>query len=112
MTDAVDRMIERLILEGVMEVSGIDSDSGEFLYGFTPELEEKYPELATLLRGSFDLFILELVSLGFLELDMTTEMVTLTDKCFDRLELYLLEKDNPSLRSMLKTIMARFEEQE
>jgi hypothetical protein len=41
----IEPSIEELILSGVIEVAGIDSDSGEFLYNFTPKLKELMPEL-------------------------------------------------------------------
>ena len=37
--------MEELILSGAVEVSGIDKDSGEFLYSFTEKLAEVMPEL-------------------------------------------------------------------
>ena len=37
--------MEELILNGVVEVAGIDAKSGEFLYNFTPKLRELMPEL-------------------------------------------------------------------
>ena len=37
MPDEIDALIEKLILIGAMEVSGISED-GEFLYGFTPKI--------------------------------------------------------------------------
>ena len=37
--------MEELILNGVVEVAGIDSNTGEFLYNFTPKLKELMPDL-------------------------------------------------------------------
>lgn len=37
--------IEQLILDGILEVAGVDSESGEMLYNFTSGLEQKIPEL-------------------------------------------------------------------
>jgi hypothetical protein len=37
--------MEELILSGAVEVSGIDEESGEFLYSFTEKLSEVMPEL-------------------------------------------------------------------
>lgn len=37
--------MEELILSGAVEVSGIDEESGEFLYSFTDKLAEVMPEL-------------------------------------------------------------------
>jgi hypothetical protein len=37
--------MEELILSGAVEVSGIDNESGEFLYSFTEKLQEVMPDL-------------------------------------------------------------------
>ena len=37
--------MEELILSGAVEVSGIDEESGEFLYSFTEKLQEVMPDL-------------------------------------------------------------------
>jgi hypothetical protein len=37
--------IEELILSGAVEVSGIDTESGSFLYSFTDRLQEVMPDL-------------------------------------------------------------------
>ena len=40
-----NEMIEKLILEGGLEVAGLDSENGSFLYSFTPKIKELMPEL-------------------------------------------------------------------
>jgi hypothetical protein len=35
-----DKIIEKLILEGGLEVAGIDSEDGSLLYAFTPKIKE------------------------------------------------------------------------
>ena len=40
-----DDQIENMILDGSLEVSGIDEETGEFLYTFTEKLAKNYPEL-------------------------------------------------------------------
>lgn len=41
----IEPSMEELILNGVVEVAGIDADTGEFLYNFTPKLRELMPDL-------------------------------------------------------------------
>jgi hypothetical protein len=41
----IEPSMEELILNGVVELAGIDSETGEFLYNFTPKLKELMPEL-------------------------------------------------------------------
>jgi len=111
MSDQVDRMIERLILDGAMEVAGLDADSGQFLYSFTPKMAELYPELNKMVTENIDQAVMLLWVAGFLDikdLDTDSPMVSMTDLCNDEEALSKLE---PSLRSMLKTIRARFEQE-
>ena len=37
--------IDYLLLNGGLEVVGLDSDNGEFLYAFTPKIKDLMPEL-------------------------------------------------------------------
>lgn len=77
--------IERLILEGAVEVSGIDSKTGEFLYNFTPKLEELYPELHRINLKYFEEMTLSLWEKGFLNIDMlsSSPLVSLNEKALD-----------------------------
>ncbi len=45
MTSDENEMIEKLILEGGLEVAGIDSEDGSLLYSFTPKIKQLMPEL-------------------------------------------------------------------
>ena len=40
-----DELIKNLILEGALEVAGVDSESGEFLYSVTPKMQEVMPDM-------------------------------------------------------------------
>ena len=40
-----DAIIDDLILQGALEVAGIDSKTGEFLFSVTPKLQEIMPDL-------------------------------------------------------------------
>jgi uncharacterized PurR-regulated membrane protein YhhQ (DUF165 family) len=40
-----DNIIDELILTGALEIAGIDSTTGEFLYSVTPKLKDIMPEL-------------------------------------------------------------------
>lgn len=110
MNDPIDDMIEKLILLGAMEVAGIDSVTGEFLYSFTPKFAEINPELSKEVNNSIHNSILELWSEGFLEIDMTLDepMVALTEKCFDKEAINQLDFRQ---QSFLRSIMERFRAQ-
>ena len=108
MPDEIDLLIEKLILIGAMEVSGINED-GEFLYGFTPKLKEINPELFNLIHESINNGIMSLWADGFLDINVESEdpMVRLTEKCFDEEAINALE---PKRREFLEGIISRFEE--
>lgn len=88
--------MEELILSGAVEVAGIDSESGEFLYSFTPKLRELMPALW---NDRLDFIYEEIVNfeeLGFLfveDIDSKNPIISLTDKAFDENEIAQLPKD-------------------
>lgn len=88
--------MEELILSGAVEVAGIDSESGEFLYSFTPKLRELMPALWT---DRLDFIYEEIVNfeeLGFLfveDIDSKNPIISLTDKAFNEDEIAQLPKD-------------------
>lgn len=102
--------IEELILSGVVEVSSVDPDSGEFLYSFTDKLHEVMPELLNrkldFVKQEVDFFL----EIGFLEVDnpkSRNPIIFLTDKAFDEEEVSTLSKNK---QNSLKEIKRLFEE--
>jgi hypothetical protein len=102
--------IEELILSGVVEVSSVDPDSGEFLYSFTDKLHEVMPELLNrkldFVKQEVDFFL----EIGFLEVDnpkSRNPIIFLTDKAFDEEEIFALSKNK---QKSLKEIKRLFEE--
>lgn len=79
-------ILEHLILEGAVEVAGIDIESGEMLYSFTPKLAEIAPEIYSDVTELFQYEVLNLWEKGFLEMDFLEDNPTvyLADKCFDK----------------------------
>ena len=45
MSSDENEMIEKLILDGALEVAGVDSEDGSLLYSFTPKIQQVMPEL-------------------------------------------------------------------
>jgi len=100
-------MLEKLILEGSVEVAGIDIETGAFLYNFTKNLEETNPEMFKSVMDSFYSGVMILWEKGFVDIDMNDDdpLVTLTDKADDvasRDELTPLEL------SILESIIVQF----
>ena len=104
-----DEFVEKLILEGVVEVSGINSKTGEFMYGFTDKLQELYPELYQRSLQFFNKFIMDLWTLGFLKMDITEQnpKVSLTLKAFQEEELSTLDDELAHTLNIIKTAMQK-----
>lgn len=89
-------IIDDLILSGALQVSGVDSETGEFLYQFTPKLKEIHPALydehVTHVNGE----LMRLWEKGFLDINIADEnpIVKLTEKAFNEDELSKLPKED------------------
>ena len=89
-----NEMIEKLILDGGLEVAGIDSENGSFLYSFTPKIKELMPELYDDHLNRVNAEILSLWERGYVDMDFLAKepIVTLTDKSFNPIEISKLSK--------------------
>lgn len=84
--DEMDDIIEDLMIQGGIEVVGIDSNTGQFLYTFTEKLAEINPKIYKAMKDEFYSSIMRLWEAGFLSMDVTTEnpIVKATSKVFDK----------------------------
>lgn len=100
----LDDQIEKMILDGSLEVSGIDEVSGEFLYTFTEKLAENYPELYKDTQTHFSKEMMFLWENNFVVMDITDSnpIVSLTEKALDKEEVAKL---TPEAQSMLKEVV-------
>lgn len=100
----MDDYIEQLILEGAIEVSGIDAETGEFLYGFTPKMAKINPGMYEESLEFFYMSILSLWERGFLNMNIeeSNPKVTLTELAFDEDAISKLSVDD---RHALRTII-------
>jgi len=57
-------MIEHLILQNAVEMSGIDSKTGEMLYYITDKLKTVNPKLYKELKGDFERRMFEIIDKG------------------------------------------------
>lgn len=80
-SDLVDELIE----QGAIEVTGIDSATGEFLYTFTEKLATVNPKIYKAMKDDLHSSIMRLWEAGFLSMDVTAEnpIVRATEKIFD-----------------------------
>jgi len=102
-----EAFLEKLILEGAIEVSGLDSETGEFLYGFTPKILDLFPEIYNEHINYINAKVLSLWSQGFLDvrLDENQEMVIkITEKAIDPEQVNTLSKDDKFSLEEIKRI--------
>jgi hypothetical protein len=99
--------IDRLILNGGLEVAGIDIETGEPLYNFTEKLIEVNPQLHEEISRYFSNEAMSLWSEGFLDMDVTEKnpMVSLTPKALNEEEVAKLTKDKQyTLKEIMRVI--------
>ena len=95
MASEENEIIEKLILDGGLEVVGVDSEDGSLLYSFTPKIKELMPELYHDHLNSVNAEILFLWERGYVDIDFLSKdpVVTLTEKSFDKSEMARLNKN-------------------
>lgn len=96
MDRAHEEIMEQLILSGALEPAGIDSETGEFLYNFTPKLKNVSPLLYEEHVAHVNGELMRLWENGFLDINLTEEnpIVKLTTKAFDDVEISKLSKED------------------
>lgn len=101
-----DQIIESLILNGGLEVSAIDINTGEALYTFTDKLEQVNPELHAAAKNYFYLEMMNLWEKGFLDIDLESDdpVVSITEKALDEDETNSL--DETSKHSLSQVVKA------
>lgn len=100
--------IEDLILAGAVEVSGIDSETGEFLYQFTNKLQIVMPELYKAHLQNVHYEIMYFFEKGFLDIDQIESdnpIIRLTSKSFNDEELSELSTEARSSLEEIKRIL-------
>ena len=85
MDENPENILDFLILEGAVELAGLDPETGEMLYGLTEKLEGVAPEIFNKIMEQFHRDILDLWAQGFLAMNITevSPMVRLTEMAFD-----------------------------
>jgi hypothetical protein len=87
-------MINKLILDGGLEVAAMDNDTGEILYSFTPKIKEIMPELYQEHMHNVNSEVMNLWEKGFINLDLFQKdpVITLTLKALNKDEVKSLSK--------------------
>jgi len=100
--------IEKLILDGALEIGGIDTENGEILYNFTNKLKDVMPELYNEHLNFVNAEIMYLWERGFLSIEDFTEenpRVRVTDKAHNNEEISKLPKDRQRSLEEIKRIL-------
>lgn len=102
-----DDFIEEMILAGGIEVSGMDPETGEFLYSFTPKIQELAPEMYRISTEHFEHMTMTLWQKGFLEIDLLSEnpMVRLEEKALHQETWVELSVEEKSALQVIMTAM-------
>jgi hypothetical protein len=103
-----DKMIEDLILQGALQIAGIDIESGEMLYNFTDKMKTINPSLHDEFSKYFSVETMALWQYGFLDMDVTDKnpMVRLTPKALDKEEVAKLNKNHQyTLKEIIRILL-------
>lgn len=103
----MEDFIDSLILSGAVEVVGIDSETGEMLYSFTPKLAEMHPQLARAADEHFHSQMMALWVKEVISMDVSSHnpTVRLTEKAFDESVLsQLTEMEKESLAMIMQAL--------
>jgi len=88
--------IDYLLLNGGLQVAGVDQKTGEFLYNFTPKIKEIMPDLYHEHMNHVNNELMRLWEKGFINIDLMSEnpIVTLAQKALDPEEVSRLSKED------------------
>lgn len=94
MSSNEDELIENLILQGALEVAGVDSENGEFLYAITSRMKEVMPDLYEDHLKTVNRDLLNLWEKGYVNIDffLPDPVVTISEKGLDKNEISKLTK--------------------
>jgi hypothetical protein len=89
-----DELIKNLILQGALEVAGVDSETGELLYGVTSTMKEIMPDLYEDHLKEVNRGLLNLWEKGYVNIDflLPDPIVTVSEKGLDKDEISKLTK--------------------
>lgn len=106
--DAISQIIDDLILEGGLEVAGVDPETGEMLYSFTPKVKELMPELYQDHLNFVNDELMALWEKGFVNIDFFKDdpLIYLTDKADDPEEINKLSKQEKWSLQELKRVVS------
>jgi len=105
--DAIGQIIDDLILDGGLEVAGVDPETGEMLYLFTPKIKELMPELYHDHLNFVNDELMALWEKGYVNIELLEDdpLISLTSKSNDPGEMAKLSKQEKwSLQELRRAI--------
>ena len=101
--------IDYLILNGGIEVAGIDPEIGEFLYSFTPKIKDLMPALYEEHIRDVNSHILNLWEKGFLSINFMEDdpIVNISEKGLDPEEIAKLPEENQWHLNEIKRLLRK-----
>jgi hypothetical protein len=108
-----EELIEDLILKGGIQAAGVDSQTGELLYAFTPKIKELMPELYENHISSVNTEVMGLWEKGYINIDLFEKdpIITLSEKALNKEEINKLSaKDQWSLHEIKRLLISPKEE--
>jgi hypothetical protein len=109
MNNNEDELIKNLILEGALEVAGVDSETNEFLYSITPKMQEVMPDMYEDHLTQVNKDLLNLWEKGYVNIDffLPDPIVTISEKGLDKVEISKLTKHEIWALEEVKRLLQR-----
>jgi len=109
MNNNEDELIKNLILEGALEVAGVDSETNELLYSITPKMQEVMPDMYEDHLTQVNKDLLNLWEKGYVNIDflMADPIVTISEKGIDKSEVAKLTKHEIWALEEVKRLLQR-----
>jgi hypothetical protein len=109
MNNNEDELIKNLILEGALEVAGVDSETNELLYTITPKMQEVMPDMYEDHLTQVNRDLLNLWEKGYVNIDflLADPVVTISEKGLDKSEVAKLTKPEIWALEEVKRLLQR-----
>ena len=105
--EQISEIIDHLILEGGIEIAGVDPESGEMLYAFTPKVKEIMPELYHDHLNFVNDELMVLWEKGYVDIDFLKDdpLIYISNKSYDPEEVKKLSKQERWSLQELKRVV-------
>jgi hypothetical protein len=109
MNNNEDELIKNLILEGALEVAGVDSETNELLYSITPKMQEVMPDMYEDHLTQVNKDLLNLWEKGYVNIDflLPDPIVTISEKSLDKGEISKLTRHEIWALEEVKRLLQR-----